>query len=82
MAERDPASLRTRSEFVEYVRALAEAVGDNPGQYENISSAELLEAAAAWVDDADACAAEADGQSRSVDWSFIAKLLTAALIYE
>jgi hypothetical protein len=59
-------------------------VNKNPDDYENLDSARLLEAAAAWVDDADGFIPSAENGkiSSSESWAFIATLLTAALAYE
>ncbi|WP_216892160.1 DUF7660 family protein [Nocardia alni] len=84
MAELEPAEVHDRSEFVVYVHRLAEAVSHSPGDYENIRSGDFLEAAAAWVNDADDFihSAESEERSERINWPFIATLLTAALVYE
>jgi hypothetical protein len=72
-------SIRSREDFVAFVRALNADLCDHPETWENGGLERFLEALAA-------CAENINGgrlkQGRSVDWKVLGDMLMAAKVYE
>jgi len=76
-------TIRSRDDFLEFLKALRKDLLDNPGAWENTSLERFLEALAGWVHDMDRYYLD---QSKPVpqqpDWKMVAEMLMAASIYE
>jgi hypothetical protein len=83
VAKRLAKDVKSRHELVEYISALAESVRAGEVAVENDTTADLLGAAAAWIRDYDGYFMNQDKQVPEVpDWSLIAAIFSAALVYE
>jgi hypothetical protein len=69
-------SIRSREDFVAFVRALSADLYDNPDTWENGSLERFLEAIAAW--------AEKRGKPmpQGLDWKALGDMLMAAKVYQ
>ena len=76
-------SIQSREDFIAFVKELSKDFEDNRDSWENINIAAYLEALAAWTHDMDGYY-KYQGESipQDINWSFIARLLYAAKIYE
>ncbi|MBI5386520.1 MAG: hypothetical protein HZA90_17765 [Verrucomicrobia bacterium] len=76
-------SIRSREDFVAFVKALRNDLHDNPATWENSNLERFLEALAAWVEDMDGYYTD---QGKPVpqqpDWKVAADMLMAAKMYE
>jgi hypothetical protein len=76
-------SIRSREDFVGFVRALSKDLQDNPESWENATLERFLEAVGAWVEDMDGYYIN---QGKPVplqpDWKVIGDILMAAKMYE
>jgi hypothetical protein len=76
-------SIRSREDFVAFVKALNKDLHDNPSTWGNPSLGSFLEALAAWVEDMDGYYLN---QKKPVpeqpEWKVVADMLLAAKIYE
>ena len=75
--------IRSRDDFVAFVRALRRDFQDNPSAWENDTLTSYLDALAAWVEDMDGYldhAGEKNAQHPS--WKHLAESLLAARVYE
>lgn len=81
--EERAASLKTRMDLAEFLRALREDLDRNSQQWENPSLARYLEAMEAWVQDVDQYYRNR-GQafSENQSWDVFAAMLLAARVYE
>jgi hypothetical protein len=76
-------SVQTRDDLVRYRAELADSVRGGKLRVENVSAADLLEAASAWVDAMDGYFTNRNEPvPQSPDWSLVASIFSAALIYE
>jgi hypothetical protein len=66
-------SIRTRQDFVLFVRALIDDLRENPDSWEHRDLEGFLEALGAWVNDA---------APEQADWKLIAAMLLGASAYE
>jgi len=79
----DAHSVQTREDLVRYLAELSERVRAGSVRVDNVDTADLLEAASAWVDDMDGYFINrGERVPQSPDWSLVASIFTAALIYE
>lgn len=69
-------SIRTREDFVAFVRALSADLYDNPETWENGSLERFLEALAAWAEDMDG------KKPQRPDWQVVGDMLMAAKGHE
>jgi hypothetical protein len=77
------ASVRSRDDFVEFVKALREDLVDNPECWENANLERFLEALGAWVKDMDGYYRnQGEPVPQLLDWKVVADMLMAAGIYE
>jgi hypothetical protein len=76
-------SIRSREDFVAFVKALSKDLRDNPSSWENSNLERFLAALAAWVDDIDGYYLN---QGKTVpqqpDWKVVGDMLMAAKMYE
>lgn len=76
-------SIRSREDFVAFVKALSKDLRDNPASWENANLERYLEALGAWVEDMDGYYIN---QGKPVppqpDWKVAADMLMAAKMYE
>jgi hypothetical protein len=76
-------SIRSRKDFVVFVRALRQDLLDNPQSWENSTPEPFLEAIGGWVEDMDGYYVS---QQRPVpqepDWKLVGDMLMAARVYE
>jgi hypothetical protein len=78
-----PASVNSKSDFVRFVQGLRADFAANPGQWENPTLDDFLEAMAAWVAVYEhAYRNTGRPVPENVNWRFIAELLAAARSYE
>ncbi|MFE3541951.1 hypothetical protein ACFXK0_03135 [Nocardia sp. NPDC059177] len=85
MAELEYADVDTLEKFTAYMQQLSTEVRLRPDLFENLTTENFLEAAAAWVEGMGIPSVSGPRPIElpdSVDWSFIALLISAALIYE
>jgi hypothetical protein len=75
--------IKTRADFVRFVRALAENLDSAPDEWENPTLLSYLEALAAWTEDMDGFYKNhGEVMAESIDWQMVANILLAAKIYE
>lgn len=76
-------SIRSREDFVAFVRALGKDLQENPGSWENASLKRYLEALSAWVEDMDGYYLnQGKPVPQQPDWKVAADMLMAAKMYE
>ena len=76
-------SIRSREDFVIFVRALRKDFEENPGSWENGSLEDFLGALASWVEDMDGYYANQGLQKPQIpDWKIFGDMLMAARVYE
>jgi hypothetical protein len=76
-------ALKTRQEFVAFVGELLQNLQTTPGEWENQSLEDYLEAFAAWVEDCDGYYANrGEAVAQYPSWRFLGEALVAARIYE
>jgi hypothetical protein len=76
-------ALKTRKEFVAFVRELLQNLQTTPGEWENQSLEDYLEALAAWVEDCDGYYANrGEVVGKDPSWKFLGEALLAAKFYE
>jgi hypothetical protein len=75
--------IRTREDFVAFVRALRCDLEDDPSAWENGDLGSYLDAVAAWVEDMDGYLDHA-GKKRvhQPSWKLLGEILMAARVYE
>lgn len=79
----DANRVRTREEFLVFLRALGRDLSDNPTSWENTGLESFLGALAAWIEDMDGYYAQRGKPTpHQPDWSTVANMLMAAKIYE
>jgi hypothetical protein len=79
----DARSVLTREDLVRYLDDLSKNVRAGEHKVENVDAAGLLQAASAWVEDMDGYFRNRDEPiPESPDWSLIASIFAAALVYE
>jgi len=77
------AAIRSRADFVEFVRELSANFIEHPEIWANDRLDVFLSAMAAWVEDSDGYfASTRQSVPVSLDWKHIAEMLLAASIYE
>ncbi|WP_246108821.1 DUF7660 family protein [Streptomyces sedi] len=75
--------IRSREELAAFVRALHQDFLRSGGEWENQTLATFLEALAAWVDDSPGFYRNFGKElPASGDWTFLARALQAATVYE
>ncbi|MER5890511.1 hypothetical protein ABT160_42355 [Streptomyces sp. NPDC001941] len=75
--------VRSRPDLAAFVRALHLDYRRNGQQWENQSLEHYLEALAAWIDDADGLYRNRNlNMPQDGDWTFLARALEAATLYE
>ncbi|ULR48552.1 DUF7660 family protein [Streptomyces deccanensis] len=78
-----PDRVDSRETLAAFVRSLHRRQAEDGGSWENADLASFLEALAAWIDDADGWYSNAGGElPGSGDWTFFARALQGATIYE
>ncbi|MFD8805255.1 hypothetical protein [Streptomyces sp. NPDC059597] len=78
-----PDRVTSREDLVAFVHALHRSYADEGASWSNADLSAFLEALAAWINDADGWYSNAGRQMPSNgDWSFFARALRAASIYE
>lgn len=77
-----PDHVRSRSDFIAFVRELRQELIQNPQRWENASLEEYLEAVAAWVQDIEGDAGDQEEQIPSSSWRWFCLMLLAATTYE
>ena len=76
-------SIRSREDFVAFVKALSKDLRDNPVTWENANLERFLEALSAWVEDMDGYYINQDKPvPQQPDWKVAADMLMAAKMYE
>ena len=76
-------SIRSREDFVAFVKALSKDLHDNPATWENANLERFLEALGAWVVDMDGYYINQDKPvPQQPDWKVVADMLMAAKMYE
>lgn len=76
-------SVRSREDFVAFVKALSQDLRDNPSTWENANLERFLEALSAWVEDMDGYYLnQGKPVPRQADWKVAADMLMAAKLYE
>jgi hypothetical protein len=76
-------AIRTRKEFVAFVHELLQNLQTTPGEWENQSLEDYLEALAAWVEDCDGYYANrGETVAQDPSWKFLGEALLAAKSYE
>jgi hypothetical protein len=76
-------AIRTRSEFVVFVHELLHHLQATPGEWENLSLENYLEALASWVEDCDGYYANrGEPVVQDPSWKFLGEALLAASVYE
>ena len=76
-------AVRTREDFVEFIMVLKKGLIENPGEWENISLENYLEAMAAWAGDIEGYYQyRNEPMPDSISWDIFAKILAAAKVYE
>lgn len=79
MAVLDPDSACDVASFIQFLRDVSHTMERNLEDYENTKSSNLLEGAAAWLEDAQTADTSIMGED---GWRFIARLIAAGLVYE
>ena len=75
--------IRSREDFVAFVRALSKDLRDNPTSWENSNLERYLEALGAWVEDMDGYYLnQGKPVPQQPDWKVAADMLMAAKMYE
>lgn len=75
--------IRTREELAAFVRALHEDFLQRGDEWENRNLGTFLEALSAWIDDAGGWYRNFDQDlPAGGDWTFLARALSAATVYE
>ncbi|MET7912716.1 DUF7660 family protein [Streptomyces avermitilis] len=78
-----PEYVDSREDLAAFVRSLQRGHAEGAGSWENADLPSFLEALAAWIDDADGWYSNAGRELPvSGDWTFFARALRAAAIYE
>jgi hypothetical protein len=76
-------SIRSREDFVVFVRALRRDLHDSPASWENADLGRYLEALGAWVEDMDGYySKEGEAVPDQPQWKYVASMLLAAKVYE
>lgn len=75
-------NIRSRRDFVSFVRLLRQDLEMNKGEWENASLATYLDAIAAWTEDMDGYVERIGEVSPGIDWIWFGRILLAARIYE
>jgi hypothetical protein len=76
-------SIRSREDFVAFVRALNKDLKDNPQSWENDNLDRFLEALSAWVEDMDGYYLnQGKPVPQQLDWKSFGDMLMAAKMYE
>lgn len=76
-------SIRSREDFVAFVKALRKDLCDNPTTWENTDLGRFLEALAAWVEDMDGFYSnQGKPVPQQPDWQIASDMLMAAKMYE
>lgn len=76
-------AIKTREDFVAFVRDLVHNLQAHPGEWENQTLESYLEALAAWVEDCDGFYANRGEKAlQDPGWKFFGKVLLAAKVYE
>jgi hypothetical protein len=77
------AAIRSREEFVAFVRALVSRFREVPGEWENNELPSYLDALAAWVEDMDGYYKNrGEALPDPPGWNTLAQMLLAARVYE
>jgi hypothetical protein len=75
--------IRSREDFITFVRALSKDFRDNPQSWENDNLERFLEALGAWVEDMDGYYLnQGNTVPQQLDWKTLADMLMAAKKYE
>ncbi len=75
--------VRTREEFIQFVRVLASNRDDKPDEWENPDLPAYLEALAAWVEDMDGYfQGRREPVPQQPTWNTLAQIVLAAKVYE
>ncbi|MEW2245918.1 hypothetical protein AB0907_01050 [Streptomyces sp. NPDC006975] len=78
-----PDRVASREDLAAFVRSLRRSHAEDGGSWENADLPSFLEALAAWVDDADGWYRNTGRElPPDVDWTFFARALQAATVYE
>ncbi|MEO6808186.1 MAG: hypothetical protein ABI353_03625 [Isosphaeraceae bacterium] len=76
-------TIRTRDDFVEFVRDLTQDLWTNPGDWENPGLDSYLETLGAWVNDMDGYFQNrGEPVPKQASWKLLGEILLAARIYE
>jgi hypothetical protein len=76
-------SIRSREDFVAFVKAMSKDLRDNPATWESSSLERFLEALGAWVEDMDGYYInQGKPVPQQPDWKVAADMLMAAKMYE
>jgi len=76
-------SIRSREDFVLFVRSLLRDFEDNPNNWQNDDLKSYLDAIAAWVDDMDGFYQnQGEPVPLQLDWKVLGQILLAAKFYE
>lgn len=76
-------SIRSREDFVAFIKALVKDLRENPASWENSNLESYLEALGAWVEDMDGYYLnQGKHVPQQPDWKVIADMLMAAKMYE
>ena len=82
MAPENVSDVRTRSEFVGFVRSLAKDAHSASERWENDTLPRYLLALAAWVEDMDGYYQGRGEPVLEIPWTSVAEMLIAARVYE
>ena len=75
--------VRTRDDLVRYLNGLVQEISAHQQKVENVSTADFVEALAAWIADMDGYFANRGAESPSeATWQLMAMAITAGLVYE
>jgi len=75
--------IRSREDFVEFIKALTKDLRENPASWENATLDRFLEALGAWVEDMDGYYLnKGKPVPQQPDWKVAADMLMAAKTYE
>ncbi|MDQ0990981.1 hypothetical protein [Streptomyces sp. V3I7] len=78
-----PDDVTDREGLAAFVRALQRSHAEHGSSWENADLSSFLEALAAWIDDADGWYSNTDRElPPGGDWTFFARALQAATVYE
>lgn len=76
-------SIRSREDFVAFVKALRKDLHDNPASWENSTLEHFLEALGGWVEDMDGYYVnQGKPVPQQPDWKVVGDILMAAKMYE